>query len=248
VRPRGAGSRLAPGLEVIALLRRGTDLDVYDAWSDELGARCVVKTVRPDRRADRRARARLLREGRLLRRLSHPHLVHAHAVVREPWPLLVLEVLGGETLGRRLEQGPLDEDEAAVLGLHLGSALRYLHRAGIVHLDVKPSNVVLEGARARLLDLSIARPPGTIRAGVGTVGYLAPEQERGGPVGPPADVWGLAVTLGEAIGNGGCRRGALRELLAPALAPEPADRPPLERLLAGLEQVAGAPLELRRFG
>ena len=71
------GARLARGYEVIALLRRGRDLDTYDVWSEERDCRCVAKVPRPDRRAHQPTRRRLRAEGRLLLSLAHPHIVRA---------------------------------------------------------------------------------------------------------------------------------------------------------------------------
>jgi serine/threonine protein kinase len=88
--------------------------------------------------------------------------------------------------------------ELAHLGLHLGSAIRYLHAHGWLHLDLKPSNVISECGRAKLIDLSVARPPGAAHGGIGTLYYMAPEQVRGGELGPAADVWGIGAVLFEA--------------------------------------------------
>jgi serine/threonine protein kinase len=190
----------APGYETIELLRRGRDLDVYDAWSEERAARVVLKAVRPDR-LDRDGPAeRLLVEGRLLMRLTHPHIVRAYEVIEEPVPMVVLETLAGETLGHMIEvrEVELSVPELAQLGIHLASAVRYLHRHGVLHLDLKPSNVIAECGRAKLLDLSVARAPGPAHPGVGTHYYLSPEQARGGELGPAADVWGIGVVLFEA--------------------------------------------------
>ena len=287
--PLPRGSELAPGYEAIAHLRRGNDLDVYDAWSVERGARCIVKALRPDRLEKRRPRSALLREGRLLAALSHPHIVRAYETIEGPVPMVVLETLGGQTLSHLIDTG--DEPatvEVAQLGLHLGSAVRYLHRHSVLHLDLKPSNVIAEAGRAKLIDLSLARPPGPAPAGLGTWHYLAPEQARGGHLGPAADVWGLGAVLfefatGEApfdddpdawiepeSGSGTYSEAAperypqierrarrpddLRPLPAPladaitaCLEPPPGDRPPLERLLAAFEPLAGLPPAERRW-
>jgi eukaryotic-like serine/threonine-protein kinase len=190
----------APGYETIELLRRGRDLDVYDAWSEERAARVVIKAVRPDRLDRGGPSERLLAEGRLLMRLTHPHIVRAYEVIEEPVPIVVLETLAGETLGHMIEvrEVELSAPELAQLGLHLASAVRYLHRHGVLHLDLKPSNVIAECGRAKLLDLSVARPPGPAHPGIGTHYYLSPEQARGGELGPAADVWGIGVVLFEA--------------------------------------------------
>ena len=188
------------GYEVIAHLSRTRRLDTYEVWSRERACSCVVKTLRPDRRDDERARAALLSEGRLLIALAHPHIVRGYELIEEPEPAVVMETLDGETLAHlidRHEHG-LPPEDVAWLGLHVASALRYLHGHGILHLDVKPSNVVAEAGRAKLIDLSLARPPGRYRVGLGTWCNLSPEQARGDELGEPADVWGLGTVLYEA--------------------------------------------------
>ncbi|MFF7125046.1 protein kinase [Streptomyces sp. NPDC008240] len=196
---RAPGARPAPGYEVLAHLTRTGWLDVYDAWSEERACRCVIKTVRPDRLGEERLRARLLREGRWLLAFSHPHLVRAYETFEYPEPLVVLETLTGETLSHligRLRRRPAAAD-VALLGVQLCSAVHYLHGQGLLHLDLKPSNVVVDCGRAKVLDLSTARPPGSAPPGLGTFGYLAPEQARGGPLTEAADVWGIGITLYE---------------------------------------------------
>jgi serine/threonine protein kinase len=112
----------------------------------------------------------------------------------------VMETLSGETLGHMIavREVELSTAEIAQLGLHLCSAIRYLHARGVLHLDLKPSNVIAECGRAKLIDLSVARPPGPAHAGIGTIYYMAPEQARGGELGPAADVWGIGAVLFEA--------------------------------------------------
>jgi eukaryotic-like serine/threonine-protein kinase len=196
--PIEPGRWIGADLEVIAHLRRGNDLDVYDAWSSERGARCIVKALRPDRTGDAKARRQLFNEGELLARLAHPHIVRGYGAVAEPLPAIILETLPGETLSHLVERGarPSVED-IGHLGLHLGSAVRYLHSHGFLHLDLKPSNVIVEAGRAKLIDLSLARAPGRAEAGVGTWHYLAPEQASGGRIDAAADVWGLGAVLFE---------------------------------------------------
>jgi eukaryotic-like serine/threonine-protein kinase len=194
-----ADQMLVGGCRVVRHLRRGSDVDVYEVWSEERACTCVAKVLRPERSVNRRAALRLLREGRLLRRLAHLHLARAYAVYADP-PLVILEVLTGETLERRiLNTGRLSVDEAACLGVQLCSVLHYLHQQPLLHLDLKPSNIVCERGLAKVLDLNIARPPGRARRGVGTRHYMAPEQARGGLLTPATDVWGLGVVLFEAI-------------------------------------------------
>jgi serine/threonine protein kinase len=262
--PRRPGSELAPGYEVLGHLHRSNVFDVYDCWSAERECRCVVKTLRPDLRRDPGARRRLLAEGRLLERLCHPGIVRGYETLA-PEPAVVMETLTGETLAHLVDRRrhPLSARELAFLGLQLAAALGYLHRQGYVHLDLKPSNIVSEAGRAKLIDLSTARRPGRARPGVGTWCYMAPEQARGGGVGVPADVWGVGVVLWEAACGDtpfadesieypqlvdrapplASRRRiprALADAVDLCLEPDPAARPSLAELRAVLEPVAGA--------
>jgi eukaryotic-like serine/threonine-protein kinase len=196
----GPGAVLAPGYRVIEHLSRTRRLDAFEVWSHERACSCVAKTLRPDRRDDERAREALVAEGQLLLRLTHPHVVRGYELLDEPEVIVVMETLDGETLAHLIDRHPggCEAGELAWLGLHLASALRYLHRHGLLHLDLKPANVIADAGRAKLIDLSLARPPGRYRPGLGTWCNLSPEQAAGRPVGSPADVWGLGTVLYEA--------------------------------------------------
>jgi serine/threonine protein kinase len=195
------GYPLAPGYEVIEHVRRGSDLDCYEVWSSERFCRCFVKTPRPDRAEHPSTVRHLRREARLLRTLSHPHLVRGYDWLTPDGapPVLVTENLTGATLSWLIDtHGRLHAGDLAQLGLHMCSVLRYLHGQGVLHLDVKPSNIVAASGVARLIDLSLARRPGRCTPGYGTVGYLSPEQFVGARVTQAADVWGLGLVLYEA--------------------------------------------------
>ncbi len=198
--PLSVGKTLATGYEVIAHLHRSNNFDVYDVWSEERACRCIAKALCPDLLDDQRRRRRLIREGRLLRRLTHPHIVRAYETLKEPHPVLILETLTGSTLAYLIDNSSrrLPLSDVVHLGLHLCSAVHYMHRHGILHLDLKPSNIVSERQLAKLLDLSLARSPGKGVKGAGTANYMAPEQARGDFLGPAADVWGIGAVLFEA--------------------------------------------------
>jgi serine/threonine protein kinase len=202
--PAERGEELARGYRVIRHLARGKALDTYDVWSEERHALCVAKVSRPDRTHDAGTRRRLRREGRLLLGLTHPHLVRAYELIERPQPVLVLESLTGATLGYVIDTRarPLPSADLVYLGLQLCSAVRYLHSVGVVHLDLKPSNIISESGLVKVIDLSVARPPGRARPGIGTRQYMSPEQARGGELGPEADVWGIgAVVFAAATGR-----------------------------------------------
>lgn len=255
------GKALAPGYRALAMLHRGGDLNVYDAWSEQRGCRCIAKVPRRASRPDAKALRSLFTEGRLLLRLSHPHVVRAYELVRSP-PVLVLETLTGKTVARLIKEHPrgFPPGDVALLGRQLASALRYLHRAGYLHLDLKPSNVINQGGIAKLIDLSIARRPGRGHRS-GTDEYLSPEQARGSYVDAAADVWGLGALLFEAATGAppfrSARRGKFEQLerraqslrgkprvplrlakiIDACLSPDPRDRPTLEEVIAGLERI-----------
>ena len=264
--PLAAGDPLAPGLEVVDHLSRNQALDVYDVWSHERQCRCVAKVLRPDRLDDTKARARLLREGELLVAIAHPHLVRAYELRPGREPVVVLEMLSGATLGHLLHaEGPLDDLDVAFLGLQLCSATGYLHAHGALHLDLKPDNIVAEAGRAKVLDLSLSRPPGRAHAGIGTRPYMAPEQATGGMLTEAADVWGIGAVLHKAASgtrpfaeHDGDERYPQIERRAPALRsrrpvaralaaavdaclePEPGQRPGLPELVQCLRAVLPA--------
>jgi serine/threonine protein kinase len=176
---------------------------VYLVWDDRWFALTVAKILRPDQTEDTRALRELQRESELLGRLAHPVLVRGFGAVLEgPYPHLLLEHLEGPTLRKLIKRyGPLPIEQLLPLALHIAAALHYLSAERIVHLDVKPGNIVM-GIPPRLIDLSIARSvesAARLRVPIGTDAYMPPEQcapeAWAGRIGPAADVWGLGATL-----------------------------------------------------
>ncbi|MGF1471219.1 MAG: ABC transporter transmembrane domain-containing protein [Rubrobacteraceae bacterium] len=198
--PLEPGEEVLEGYNVIGHLHRSGNYDVYDVYSRERASRCVCKVPAPDRDEPEVAQ-RLIEEGKLLQQLTHPHIVRLYEIHEEPKPALILETLTGQTLAYLIDESPglLPVGDVVQLGLHLCSAVHYLHGRGILHLDLKPSNIVAENQLAKVLDLSIARPPGLGKKGLGTSQYLAPEQALGDEFTTATDVWGLGAVLFEAL-------------------------------------------------
>lgn len=196
------GDEIARRLLAVRLLGGGERYETYLAWDEHLLALVVVKVVRPHLVEDGHALRGLAAEAALVERLRHPVIVRGFgAVLDGPRPHLRLEHLEGPRLSRVIrKQGALEPEQLLPLGLQLSSALHYLVEEGVVHLDVKPSNVIL-GAPARLIDLSIARAAEELEAvdhRIGTDAYMAPEQcdpRRLGPMTAATDVWGMGTTL-----------------------------------------------------
>ncbi len=166
----------------------------------------ALKELVPHRRGlDREeSRARALVEARAMARVRHPAIVRIHDLFftgADPW--IVMEHINGSSLADiiRKHPRPLDERAIAEIGLPVIQGLRAVHDAGVVHRDVKPANIlVAEDGSSVLVDFGIAKIAGdrtlTIQGNVlGTIDFMAPERILGKPVGPPADLWSLGVTL-----------------------------------------------------
>jgi serine/threonine protein kinase len=216
--------------------------------------------------------ARVLREARAAARLNHPSAVTVFDVVEEdgrPW--IVMELITAQTLDEHVAtRGPLDPAAAARMGTDLIDALEVAHRAGIVHRDVKPANVMVEeSGGAKLADFGIASlkdDPKITATGLvlGSPSYMAPEQAHSQNSGPAADIWSFGATLffavegkppfdkGSAIPTLTAvleddipeprRAGRLAPLIRSLLAKDPARRPDYDVIRRSLQSVApGAP-------
>jgi tetratricopeptide (TPR) repeat protein len=180
---------------------------VHRAVDQRTGAVVALKVLRGGDRSAPMARERFLREARVLAQLSHEAIVGyvAHGFVRDGSPFLAMQWLDGQTLSQRLERGPLTVADTLVVGRRVADALEHAHSMGIVHRDVKPSNLLLVGGRVedvRLLDFGVARLAHAgeelTRTGVavGTAAYMAPEQARGTTaIDGRADLYALGVVL-----------------------------------------------------
>jgi serine/threonine protein kinase len=253
---------------------------VWRAQDTLLGRPVAIKEVElpPAVREEQRAalRARVIREARAAARLSHPGAVTLFDVVQDGGQdFMVMELVEAPDLDQLVaERGPLGPREAAAIGLRLLATLEAAHRAGIVHRDVKPSNVLVrEDGTTKLTDFgtaSLTGDPELTATGVvvGSPAFMAPEQIKGLEVGPPTDLWALGATLyfaveGEppfrstkaqfdvvnAIVNERPRPprrlGPLAPVIERLLAKEPAERPGSADVWYLLRRVAaGQPLEV----
>lgn len=199
------GDEIVPGRYALKLLGDGRLCEVYLAWDEGLYCLVVAKVVRPHLVDHPRTRRRLVREIEALNLLSHPMIPRCfQAVLDGERPHLVQEYVEGFPLSAFVGRQRLPLDQLLPLFLRVCSALHYLGGRGMVHLDVKPSNIVT-GAHPRLVDFSLARSVDDarkIRRRTGTDSYMAPEQcdpPGRGEIGPHTDMWGLGATMYHAI-------------------------------------------------
>jgi eukaryotic-like serine/threonine-protein kinase len=246
---------------------------VWHAHDTLLGRAVAVKEVvfpssLPE--AERRSvQARVMREARAAARLNHPGAVTLYDVVQDQGQtFIVMELVPAPTLATLVRtEGPLPPARVAGIGGQVAGALEAAHRAGIVHRDVKPGNVmVAEDGAAKLADFGVASLQGdpqltTTGLVLGSPAYMAPEQAAGEPSGPPADFWALGATMflaveGEppfekatsvatlaAVVNEEPRpmrrAGPLAPVIGALLVKDPAARPSGPRLRADLDRLAG---------
>lgn len=190
--------------KVTGLLGKGAMGEVYEGVDEGLGRRVAVKILGAKHRESTEFKTRFLREGRALASMNHPNIVQIYAIgEHERRPYLAMEFLDGEDLGQALKKkGPIHPGDAAEAIRQSAIGLREAQRAGVVHRDVKPSNLVVtsEGkvkvtdfglAKALQEDLSIT----ATGVFVGTPDYLAPEQAMGEEVDARADVYALGCSL-----------------------------------------------------
>jgi hypothetical protein len=258
-------SGLSPGsvlgrYDLIREIGRGGSGVVWEARDRELGRRVAVKVMRSTGAGA--PEQRLVAEAEVAARLSHPGIVTILDVGRnERGTWLVQEFLSGETIGARLEEGPIPLREALRIAVEVARALAYAHTHGVVHRDLTPRNVFLcADGQVKLLDLGMAQAFGRRKLDGGSPDFMAPEQVRGEPEDERTDVFALGALLYRMLtgrspfpdgdGSSGLARGIevreapeLGALIEGMLASSPAERPrdAAEVLEAVVSVAAGLP-------
>jgi len=210
------GSHVGP-YRIERLLGAGGMAQVYLATDTRLHRTVAVKVLPPTLAGDPQFRARFDREAQAIATLAHPHICTVHDVVHQDGiDFLVMEYLKGETLAARLERGALPFAQGLACALEIVGALDAAHRQGIVHRDVKPGNIMLTKAGAKLLDFGLAKPvvsiltttgPGPVPVSspaltaqgtlVGTFQYMAPEVLDGREADVRSDLFACGAVLYE---------------------------------------------------
>jgi eukaryotic-like serine/threonine-protein kinase len=204
--PYPVGYRIAGDLTVTGHLAAGRNCHLYQVWSARDWCAFTCKILSPERSGSRQDVAALRREGRILSVVGHPNVVRWFGMgEHDGLPFMLLEYLDGPSLFDVLERQPqrrLEISDAVRAVVHIGAALYHLHRRGFLHLDLKPSNMLLRDDVPVLIDLDTARradPNRRPHRRLGTQPYMAPEQARREPLGATADVYGLGALLYELL-------------------------------------------------
>jgi predicted Ser/Thr protein kinase len=188
------------GYQLGRLLGRGGMGEVYEA--DARGARVALKVLRADRLGDPVALERFEHEANLLMRIASPYCAKVIEVSSSAVPYLAMEYVDGPALSAVLrERGRLDHGELIALVDDLACGLGDVHAAGVVHLDLKPSNVLRGGTRWKIVDFGISRmlTGEAHRRVAGTPPYMAPEQALGEPLDTRTDLYALSLIIYRAI-------------------------------------------------
>jgi len=184
------GTRLSAQLTVLGAIDKDGRDPVYIVWHHGAWCPMACKIIRTP--------SKLQREADILSALAHPNIVRCLGI--DGSQHLLMEFLEGPTLSRARRERPngwSGISDAMRVAIHLGAALQHVHERGFVHMDVKPSNVILAHGRPVLFDFGIARLQDAPRPTryAGTYPYMAPEECLCEPVTPAADVFGLGVTI-----------------------------------------------------
>lgn len=247
-----SGYLLAARYRLLEPVGRGGMGTVWRAHDELLDRDVAVKEVRLPKVLDEELRAELCarteREGRATAMVAHPSVITVFDVVTEddrPW--IVMELLHAKSLEQIIqEEGPLEPRRVAEIGRQILGALRAVHAKGILHRDVKPSNVLVTEDRAVLTDFGLAALEGDVsitQAGIvlGSAGYIAPERVLGSKASPAADLWSLGATLYTAVeGRGLSGRRTAAATLAALTSGEPIPMPkagPLAPVLDALLRI-----------
>lgn len=209
------GRTLGP-YQIVSKLGAGGMGEVYRAWDTSLKRHVAVKVLSSDLADSSAALERFRREATAIAALSHPNICTIHYIgdaasadAGTDTPFIVMELLVGETLAKRLTRGPLEITEMLDVGIALADALAVAHARGIVHRDIKPANIFLTPHGPKILDFGIAKTIGPAEAlttapaltesgvAVGTIGYMSPEQVRGQELDARSDLFSLGLVLYE---------------------------------------------------
>jgi hypothetical protein len=225
---------------------RGGMAVVWRAHDAVLGRLVAVKVLAGQYVTDPEARTRIREEARAAARLSHPNIAQVHDFGEahdgdDVLPYVVMELISGVSLARRLRKGPLPLEEALRCCAEVAAALTAAHAKGLVHRDIKPANVMLTRQGAKVVDFGIAAAAtpgsggGPVGVPMGTPAYIAPERLTGDGVHPATDVYALGVLLYQLVsGRAPWTAESITEMLDAHIYTEPDPLPALPGIPAAV--------------
>lgn len=200
------GGRVAGRFVIERLLGSGGMGAVYQARDEQLGEMVALKVIAGSALLDPGAADRFRREASAARRISHPNVVRIHDIGEEQGVLFMsMEYIAGDSLSALLERhGTLPIPQLRDVVAQVCAGLAAAHEAGVVHRDLKPGNILIDGAHVKIIDFGLARLAhieGMTATGMilGTPEYMAPEQIRGKPVDPRTDIYALGAVIYHAL-------------------------------------------------
>lgn len=193
--------------EIVKKLGEGGMGEVFLARDTRLDRQVALKFLPSHLTNDPKARERLLREARAASRLSHPNILTVHEVGEDESGriFIAMQYVDGRSLDEIVADGPLPVDQVVSLAVQIGAGLARAHAAGIVHRDIKPQNIIVDGdGRGTILDFGLAKVVDASRltqsgAMIGTMAYMSPEQARGDLADQRSDVFSLGAVLYEMV-------------------------------------------------
>jgi len=195
-----------PGYHIKELLGSGAMGQVYLATQKALERAVAIKVIMPAYSSEEEFRLRFLKEGKIIAKLRHPHIVTIHDIgERQGYYYMVMEYVDGGTLKERIQEG-LSTEQAIALFRQIAGALGYAHRQGFIHRDIKPANILFHDQDTAVLsDFGIAKDfedSAQLTAtglAIGTLMYMSPEQTRGQPLDTRSDLYSLGLVLYEML-------------------------------------------------
>ena len=196
-----------PGYRLDRVLGKGAMSIVYLAVQESLARRVALKVLDPTMAADPAFSKRFAKEGRIIAKLGHPHIVTIYDTATQAgYSYIAMEYLAGGSLKERIRSNPLPPHQAVAILLQIAQALAYAHRQQCIHRDLKPANILFRDVdTAVLTDFGIAKnledTTQLTAAGwrIGTPNYMSPEQALGKPVDARADLYSLGVLFYEML-------------------------------------------------
>jgi serine/threonine protein kinase len=205
------GEALDNDLTAVGHLGGSRKVDLYLCKSERFGGIVAGKVLRPEWRIHFNSLDAIREEGEVVQRMHHANVIEGYGMALLPYPHIVMEHLIGETVAQAVLSGNASAFAIAdfvAIAAQVADALTYVHAQGMLHLDVKPSNVMYDNGHVTLFDCSVAedfKPGQKLKSNAGTQDYMVPEQAEQTLLSQATDVFGMGALFYELLTGGGRR-------------------------------------------